>query len=70
MQGTYIINFSTFKQNRCPDGVVNIAYIPLLLKGGNIFISNYGSALRVSSHTYNYYPITYYIQCIDNRMSC
>ena len=42
--------FSTFKQNRCPDGIVNIGYIPFILSGKNVFISNRGPALRVSSN--------------------
>ena len=41
--------FSTFKHNRCPDGIVNIGYIPLILYGRNVFMSNRGPALRVSN---------------------
>ena len=44
-----LYSFSTFKQNRCPDGIVNIGYIPFILNGRNVFMSNRGPALRVSS---------------------
>ena len=59
-------HFSIFKENTCSDGILSVAYTPLLLKGKNIFISNYGAAFRVSSITF----IQMYIRMHDYMAIC
>ena len=59
-------HFSIFKENTCSDGILSVAYTPLLLKGKNIFISNYGAAFRVSPITF----IQMYIRMHDYMAIC